>query len=115
FSPVFAGKSSGTTLSPEKYDLPAGVNAQFVRVTVNGNTENNWASITELRFDGSSSVKPDCSKLPINTVSASGTGDSDDHNGPDHDSDDANVPANALDNNLNTRWSNLGIGSFIQA
>src|SRR5207247_8043891 len=28
---------------------------------------------------------------------------------------DGHVPANVLDNNLNTRWSNLGIGSFIQA
>ena len=28
---------------------------------------------------------------------------------------DGHVPANVLDNNLNTRWSNPGIGSFIQA
>ena len=27
---------------------------------------------------------------------------------------DGNLPANAIDNNLNTRWSNLGIGSWIQ-
>jgi hypothetical protein len=26
---------------------------------------------------------------------------------------DGNVPQNVLDNNLNTRWSNLGIGSWI--
>ena len=26
---------------------------------------------------------------------------------------DGHVPANVLDNNLNTRWSNRGIGSFI--
>jgi len=56
-----------------------------------------------------------CQKLPVSGVTASGTGDGDDHNGPDHDADDRNVPANVLDNNLNTRWSNLGVGSFIQA
>ena len=27
---------------------------------------------------------------------------------------DGNVPSNVLDNNLNTRWSNLGVGSWIQ-
>ena len=29
--------------------------------------------------------------------------------------DDGNVPANTIDNNLNTRWSNFGIGSWIRA
>src|SRR5690242_946253 len=48
FTQVFRGKSSGTTLFAEKYNLPTGVEARYVRVTVNGNTENNWASITEL-------------------------------------------------------------------
>ena len=42
-----------------------------------------------------------CQKLPISSVTASGN--------------DGHVPANVLDNNLNTRWSNRGIGSFIQA
>src|SRR6266516_1147652 len=46
-----------------------------------------------------------CQKLPVSGVTASGTGDGDDHNGPDHDADDRNVPANVLDNNLNTRWT----------
>ena len=116
FTKAFTGKSSGTTLSPETYSLPTSVTARFVRVTVNGNTENQWASITELSVDGSSSSpNTNCIKLPISGVTASGTGDADDHNGQDHDADDGNVPTNALDNNLNTRWSNLGVGSFIQA
>ncbi len=63
---------------------------------------------------GTTAANP-CQKLPISSVTATGTGDADDHNGPDHDADDGNVPANVLDNNLNTRWSNLGVGSFIQA
>ena len=43
----------------------------------------------------------DCKKLSILGVTANGN--------------DGHVPTNVLDNNLNTRWSNLGIGSFIQA
>ena len=49
----------------------------------------------------SSAATSACQKLPIASVSANGN--------------DGNVPANVLDNNLNTRWSNLGVGSFIQA
>ena len=101
FTNVFTGKSSGTTLSPETYILPGGTTGRYVRITVNGNTQNNWASITELSVDGFSSTNTNCTKLPIATVTASGN--------------DGNLPTNVLDNNLNTRWSNLGVGSFIQA
>jgi hypothetical protein len=101
FTNVFTGKSSGTTVSAEKYTLPTSVTARFVRITVNGNTENNWASITELSVDGNSSTNTNCTTLPIGTAKASGN--------------DGNLPANVLDSNPNTRWSNLGIGSWIQA
>src|SRR6266496_3374292 len=56
FTPV--SKSSGTTLSAERYDLSTSTTARFVRVTINGNTENNWASITELSVDGFSNTPP---------------------------------------------------------
>jgi subtilisin family serine protease len=52
FVNVFTGRSSGRTLSPEIYDFPD-VTARYVRITVNGNTQNNWASITELDVYGS--------------------------------------------------------------
>ena len=52
FTPVLTGKSSGTTLSPERYALPTNVTTHFVRVMVNGNTENEWATITELGVEG---------------------------------------------------------------
>jgi len=58
FTNVFTGKSSGTTLSAESYSLPTNVTARFVRITVNGNTENNWASITELSVVGFSNTLP---------------------------------------------------------
>jgi hypothetical protein len=54
FTNVFSGTSSGTTLNSEKYTIPS-INARYVRITVNGNSQNNWASITELDIFGSSS------------------------------------------------------------
>jgi hypothetical protein len=50
---VFNGDSSGTTVSSEKYTI-SNTNARYVRVTVNGNTLNNWASIYDLKIFGSS-------------------------------------------------------------
>ncbi len=51
YSQVFSGKSSGTTTSFERYDFND-VTTRHIRVTVNGNTQNNWASITEIRVYG---------------------------------------------------------------
>ena len=55
FSTVFSGTSSGTTLNSEKYTFSS-TDARYVRVTVNGNSQNNWASITELDVFRTSSV-----------------------------------------------------------
>jgi hypothetical protein len=105
FRDIFTGRSSGTTLSPEKYDIPD-VIARYVKITVNGNTQNNYASITEIDVYGrnvspvSQPVSLCTINLPITGVIASGN--------------DGNVPSNTIDNNLNTRWSNAGIGSWIR-
>jgi F5/8 type C domain/Domain of Unknown Function (DUF1080) len=58
FTTVFAGTSSGTTSSFEKYTLPSNTNGRYVRITVNGNTENQWASIREIRVNGYSTSPP---------------------------------------------------------
>ena len=42
FTNKLTSTSSGTTLNSEKYTIPA-TDARYVRVTVNGNTANNWA------------------------------------------------------------------------
>jgi len=52
FTNKFSGDSSGTTASSEKYIIPA-TDARYVRVTINGNTQNNAASIFELDIFGS--------------------------------------------------------------
>ena len=46
------GTSSGTTTSPERYTLPTGTEGRYIRITVNGNTQNEWASITEISVLG---------------------------------------------------------------
>ncbi len=49
---TFTNKFSGTSnlgTTAEKYSLPAGTEGRYVRITVNGNTENEWASINEIQ------------------------------------------------------------------
>jgi hypothetical protein len=58
FTRVFTGISSGTTSSFERYSLTTDTTARFVRITVNGNTANDWASIVELRVNGYTSTTP---------------------------------------------------------
>ena len=53
FANKFSGDSSGTTLNSEKYTF-ASTNARYVRVTVNGNTQNNYATMYELDIFGPS-------------------------------------------------------------
>lgn len=89
-----SGTSSGKTLKPEPYAFGS-TTARWVRVVVDGNTDNDWASITELE------VATCGSPLPIAAVSA---GD-----------DDGNVPSNVLDGDLQTRWSSEGEGSWLVA
>jgi hypothetical protein len=52
FTNKFSGDSSGTTSNSEKYTF-ASTNARYVRVTVNGNTQNSYASMYELDVFGS--------------------------------------------------------------
>jgi hypothetical protein len=101
FTNKFTGTSSGSTTSPEKYTLPAGTEGRYVRITVNGNTENNWASITEIAVFGSDGTSSSCTKQPPTAISAS-------------DFWGSNSPSKAIDNNFNTRWANKGVGSWIQ-
>jgi F5/8 type C domain len=94
FRDLVSGKSTGTTVMPERYNIPD-TSARYVRVTVHGNSDNSFASITELSINGK-----ECSMPNISAVGANGN--------------DGNIPQNTLDNNLNTRWSNLGFPSWIQ-
>ena len=103
---VFDSKSSGTTTSFERYDLQD-VDARYIKITVNGNTQNNYATIADLRVNtaGLENINPDeqpnvssgtsdqCTKAKISKVTSSG-----------HYKND--LTSNAIDNNPQTRWSN---------
>ncbi|WP_423736045.1 discoidin domain-containing protein [Chitinophaga caseinilytica] len=84
--------SSGASLQLETFPITAQT-AKYVRILGHGNSVNAWNSYTEVKVNVA--TEPAC--LP---VSASG--------------DDGNVPANVLDNDLNTRWSASGDGQWIQ-
>lgn len=51
FKQVFAGHSSGTTLSPERYEFADSV-GRYVKITVNANSVNTFASVTEIDVNG---------------------------------------------------------------
>ena len=51
FSQVSSGSSSGTTTDFERFDF-TDANARFVRVNVISNSQNNWASISEIEVWG---------------------------------------------------------------
>jgi F5/8 type C domain len=105
FQTIFSGQSTGKTTAAERYDV-TDVKSKYLRITVTVNSENNnWASITEVRINAGFPPGPtpnptDCKIPAITAVGATGN--------------DGHLPQNTLDNNANTRWSNLGLPSSIQ-
>ena len=100
FTNVYSGKSDGSSLSEQNYNFEPKT-GRYVRVTVDGNTQNNWVSISELKINGYKPITESCVASPISTVTAS--------------SSQAGFPSsNTVDNNANTIWSNYGVGSWIQ-
>ncbi|WP_415282145.1 discoidin domain-containing protein [Candidatus Nitrososphaera sp. FF02] len=61
---VYTGKSSGTTLSEETYNF-ADVAARYVRLTVNGNSANSWASVTEVNVSAAGAAAPSGSPVAL--------------------------------------------------
>ena len=51
YTNVFSGTSSGQTSQMEINNFQD-IDGRYVKVTVNGNSENEWASITEMKVDG---------------------------------------------------------------
>ena len=95
FKNVVSGVSSGQTNEPERYNIPD-TNARYVRVTVNGNDQYDWAVVTTMSVNGYT-----CNTPKISGILASGN-------------QEGNIPQSTLDNSLNTRWSNFGLPSWIQ-
>ena len=61
FAPKFTG-TSALSSSFQSYDIPD-TSAQYVRVTVNGNSQNNWVSISEINLFGVNGFSSAGSKL----------------------------------------------------
>ncbi|MPZ07146.1 MAG: hypothetical protein GEU26_12170 [Nitrososphaeraceae archaeon] len=53
FTKVRSGTSSGTTTAFEKYILPAGTEARYIRITVNGNDVTTYGNTAEIAVFGS--------------------------------------------------------------
>ena len=104
FSNLFSETSSGLTDGPEKFDIPD-VKTRFLKITINDNSMNDWSSISEIdinnpRVPGSPSP---CSPLniPVDQISSIGSSLN-------------TTQGNSVDNDLSTKWSNLGLGSWLQ-
>ena len=109
---VFDSKSSGNTESFERYKFPD-ISARFIKITVDGNTENNYASIADIMVNinedsstgpdkiSATALSQDCVKTKISKVTASGN-----HK--------TYLPSNAIDNNSQTRWVNEKKDSWIK-
>lgn len=102
FTNAYSGKSDGTSLSEQKYNLQSQI-GRYVRVMVNGNTQNNWISISELKIYGYKGLSASCTNSQVSQATASAPS-----------SQTGFPPSMAVDNNLNTVWSNYGVGSSIQ-
>ena len=100
FSSVFSGKSDGSSLAEQNYNLQS-KSGRFLRITVTGNTQNNWVSISELKTYGYKQISESCVNSPVMEVT-----------GPGQQS--AFPPVNAIDDKLDSIWSNYGIGSSIE-
>jgi hypothetical protein len=69
FTKIFSSKSSGTTTATEKYDV-TNSQGRYVKITVTGNTQSDWASINEIDIFGTAST--DTTKPTITGTSPGG-------------------------------------------
>lgn len=112
FKDVIDSTSKGTTASFESYDLQ-NLKARYIKITVNGNSQNNYASIADLRVNAldfehkdpvkqpsGNSISDNCNAAKISKATAFG-----------HYKN--NIPSNAIDNDPNTRWVNQNNPSSI--
>jgi hypothetical protein len=123
FEDVISLKSSGTTNSFESYELQ-NVKARYLKITVNGNTQNDYATITGISVytsDGSPSpIQEEQSSQPGSGVTQTAVSASDNCLSAKIAKATASgnyksyFPANAIDGNAQTRWVNTVQGSWIK-
>ena len=112
--------SSGTTTALETFDLPD-TSCRLVRYLGHGNTVNSWNSLTEVEiWQGFGVTPPPPTPTPTAIVTPTPTAQ------PTYvevtpagsavtaSMNDGNLPANAVDNSLASRWSANGDGHWLQ-
>jgi hypothetical protein len=73
---IFSGLSSGSTIYPEKYNIPD-VNTRYLKITVRGNNDNNYAGISEINvndYDASVTASFPVDKFGIRKIYSTKTG-----------------------------------------
>jgi hypothetical protein len=133
---VFAGESSGTTTQEQLYDVPD-TSGRYLRYLGHGNSVNMWNSVAEVSLftpagSGTPTASPTATTPPTATpTAATPTPTSTTAPTPTAtpagyvevtpgasavtaSTNDGNVPANTVDNNLGTRWSASGDGQWLR-
>lgn len=67
YTQTWSGRSSGNTSGFERYDFASDVSARYIRIEVNGNTDNDWSAITEVKVYGDASSVRDTTR-PFVTI-----------------------------------------------
>jgi endoglucanase len=112
--------SSGTTTLEQLFDF-ADTSARYVRYLGHGNSLNAWNSIAEVSvFAPSATPAPTPTPTPRPTATATPTPGGTPVEitpgaaGVTASTNDGNVPGNAVDDNLTTRWSASGDGQWLK-
>ena len=117
WSTVFSGQSSGTTTLEQNHDV-ADAPARYVRYLGHGSTVGTWNSVSELSvFMLASPPSPTPTSAPTRTPTPTPVTPVYVEVTPSTavaSTDDGNVPGNAVDNNLGTRWSGNGDGAWLE-
>jgi hypothetical protein len=130
---AWSGESSGTTTQEESYDFTA--SARYVRYVGHGSSIGTFNSVTEVSVFTSSgnatptatptqtasptprataTLTPTSTATPRPTPPTSWTEITPPASGATASTNDGNVPGNAMDNSLATRWSGSGDGAWLQ-
>jgi len=95
---VWSGSSSGTTTALETYNF-TDVAGRWVRYLGHGNSVNAWNSVNELRAFAAAASYVEVTPGGAGVIAST---------------NDGNVPVNAVDDSLATRWSANGDGQWLE-
>jgi hypothetical protein len=103
---AWTGQSSGTTTAEETFDF-TDVLARYVRYVGHGSSASTWNSVSEVSVFAPAVTPTPTAPPSVVEITPAGSAVTASTN-------DGNVPANAVDDNLATRWSANGDGQWLQ-